>query len=112
MLSGGQHSRVVLSDLYGTLVAGGSGHERDAVSRLIASDFGVDPEGFATLVRATYDERMRGTLGDLRETLAHLARRLAAHPSGERIEVAALQCLALTRGLLSQTWAMPAQGAR
>jgi hypothetical protein len=97
-LSGAQHSWVVLFDLFGTLVPGGSGDERDVVSRLIANDFGVDPEEFATLVRTAYDERMRGTLGDLRETLAHLARTLGAHPSTERLEAAALQRLALTRG--------------
>jgi putative hydrolase of the HAD superfamily len=107
-LSGAQHSRVVLFDLFGTLVPGGSGHERDAVSRLIANDFDVDPEEFATLVRATYDERMRGTLGDLRETLIHLARRLSAHPSNECLETAVRRRLALTRRLLSQTWAIPA----
>ena len=107
-LSGTHSSRVVLFDLFGTLVPGGSRQERDALSRLIANDFGVDAEEFATLVRTTYDERMRGTLGDLRETLAHLARRLGAHPSGERLEAAALQRLALTRRLLSQAWATPA----
>jgi putative hydrolase of the HAD superfamily len=111
MLSGTHSSRVVLFDLFGTLVPGGSGQERDAVSRLIANDFGVDPEEFARLVRATYDERMRGTLGDLRGTLAHLARRLGAHPSNECLETAIHRRLALTRRLLSQTWAIPALDA-
>lgn len=107
-LSGVQHSRVVLFDLFGTLVPGGSGHERDAVSRLIANDFGVDPEEFAMLVRATYDERMRGALGDLRETLADLARRLGAEPFSAHVETAALRRINLTRRLLAQTWAIPA----
>jgi putative hydrolase of the HAD superfamily len=107
-LDGTHGSRVLLFDLFGTLVPGGSAEERDAVSLLIANDFGVDPEEFVTLVRATYDERMHGTLGDLRETLAQLARRLGARPSRQQVETAVVRRLALTRGLLSQAWAIPA----
>ena len=101
-------SQVVLFDLFGTLVPGGSGDERDTVSRLIADDLGVDPEEFASLVRVTYDERMRGTLGDLRDTLARLANQLGADPTPESLEVAAQRRLLLTRRLLSKTWAVPA----
>jgi formyltetrahydrofolate-dependent phosphoribosylglycinamide formyltransferase len=100
--------QVVLFDIFGTLVPGGSTEERDAVSRLIANDLGVDPEEFALLMRATFDERMRGTLGDLRDTLAQLANRLGADPSRESLEVAAQRRLLLTRQLHSQTWAIPA----
>jgi putative hydrolase of the HAD superfamily len=103
-----QSSRIVLFDLFGTLVPGGSGRERDDVSRLIANDFDVDSEQFAALIRATYDERMRGTLGDLRETLAHLAKRLGGEPSSDSVDRAALRRLTFTHELLSQTWAIPA----
>lgn len=62
-------------------------------------------------MHATYDERMRGTLGDLRETLAYLARRLGGEPLSERVDRATLRRLTLTRQLLSQTWAIPALAA-
>ncbi len=101
-------SQVVLFDLFGTLAPGGSGEERDAVSHLIADDLGVDPQEFALVVRATFDERMRGTLGDLRDTLAWLAHQLGADPSRESLEIAARRRLLLTRQLLSKTWAIPA----
>jgi putative hydrolase of the HAD superfamily len=101
-------SPVVLFDLFGTLVPGGSAAERDAVSRLIATDLGADPHAFATSMRTTYDERMRGTLGDLRDTLARLANQVGANPSRESLEVAAQRRLLLTRQLLSKTWAIPA----
>jgi hypothetical protein len=48
---GAKAQPVVLFDLFGTLVPGGSGEDRDAVSRLIANDLGVEPEKFALLVR-------------------------------------------------------------
>ena len=66
---GSRATRVVLFDLFNTLIPGGSRSERDDVSREIATDLGVDPEAFAALIRATYDERMRGKLGGVRETL-------------------------------------------
>ena len=73
----------VLFDLYGTLVPGGSRAERDAVSYDIAAELGVDAVEFADLVRATFDDRVRGVLGDLAATYRELAARLGGAPGAE-----------------------------
>jgi putative hydrolase of the HAD superfamily len=103
--------QVVLFDLFDTLIPAGSKAERDAVSHQIAMDLSVDPAGFAALMRDTFDDRLRGKLGGLRDTLATLARRLGGEPDDEALGVAAERRLALTRGLHEQTWALPALAA-
>jgi putative hydrolase of the HAD superfamily len=108
---GSRATRVVLFDLFNTLIPGGSRSERDDVSREIATDLGVDPEAFAALIRATYDERMRGKLGGVRETLETLAQRLGAEPRPARLDHAVQRRLALTSRFHSQTWALPALSA-
>lgn len=99
---------VVLFDLFNTLIPAGSRAERDRASVQIAADLGVDPDGFARLMRDSFDARMRGELGDVSETLAALARRLGAEPGRPALARATERRLALTRGLHERTWALPA----
>ena len=99
---------MVLFDLFDTLIPGGSTAQRDAVSHQIAKVLSVDPGGFAALMRDPFDDRMRGRLGGVRETLATLARRLGSDPDAEQLDDAVGRRLALTRGLHQQTWALPA----
>jgi putative hydrolase of the HAD superfamily len=101
-------SQVVLFDLFDTLVPGGSRAERDAVSGQIAGDLAVDAEGFTVLMLKTFDERMRGKLGGVRDTLATLARQLGSEPDEHALDVAVERRLTLTRSLHQQTWALPA----
>ena len=90
----------VLFDLWGTLVANVAPAARDAVSRDMAADLGVDPRAFAAAYRDSYRGRFTGTTGTLEETIALLARRCGAEPSGDCIARAARRRIELTRRLL------------
>ena len=98
----------VLFDLFNTLIPGGGPAERDAVSHAMARDLGVDPEEFARVYVSTYDERARGALGDLAETVGALARRLGAAPHDEQVAAAVGRRLDFTLSLHGGTWAVPA----
>lgn len=100
--------RAVLFDLFNTLVPGGSRAERDAVSHAMAADLGVDPQAFVELYAATFDDRVRGRLGDLGETIRSLARRLGAEPTAYDVAAAAQRRLDFTLSLHAGTWALPA----
>ena len=100
--------RVVLFDLFNTLIPGGSRAERDEVSEAIAADLGVDADALSRLMRDSFDARMRGELGGVSDTLAGLARQLGGHPDEPALSVAVQRRLALTRGLHERTWALPA----
>ena len=84
--------KAVLFDLYGTLVHGGDPARRDEMTREVGRVLGVDPEAMAAVMRESYDERARGVLGDLPETLRELARRLDAEPGDDAVaEASALR---------------------
>src|SRR6185369_13855930 len=70
--------RAILFDLYDTLVAAGSAAERDAVSRAMGTDLGIDPDRFAAEYEQTRALRFVGALGDLESTVRAIAVRLAA----------------------------------
>lgn len=90
----------VVFDLYDTLVPGGGRETRDAASAAMAADLGVDPRAFADLIRTSFDQRARGQLGDLTETIATLATRLGGAPGRSAMEAAARRRLELHRRLL------------
>ena len=100
--------RAVLFDMFGTLLPGGSRAERDAVTGAMAADLGVGAADLAAVWATTYDERARGLLGDLDETLAFLARRLGADPTPDARAWAAARRLEFTASLHRRTWALPA----
>ncbi len=100
--------RAVLFDLFNTLVPGGSREERDEVSRRMAEMLGVEPDALADLVRRSFDDRTRGRLGDLRETVLFLASRLGATPPSNAIDGAVALRLKMTHALHARTWAVPA----
>ena len=105
VMVGAQPPRAILFDLYGTLVPGGSRFERDSLSNRVAEILEVDPVEFAAMVRATFDERVRGATGSLTETIERLARRVGGHPSSSQIALATKERLAFTRGLLENVQA-------
>lgn len=100
--------KAVLFDLFNTLVPGGTRDERDEVSRRMAAILDVDPERLADLIRHTFDDRTRGRLGDLTETVSWLADQLGAEPPREAIDAAVELRLAMTRQLHRATWALRA----
>ena len=93
--------RAVLFDLYGTLVSPGSASVRAAVVRAMAAELGADPDAYVAAVRDSFDERARGKLGGLEETLHALAGRVGATPAPAAIARAAVLRLSFTRRLLN-----------
>jgi len=91
----------VLFDLWGTLVPPIPPSVRDAVSRDMAVDLGVDPDAFAAAYRDSYRERFTGTTGTLEETVRTLAERCGGAPSAAAVTSAATRRLDLTRRLLA-----------
>jgi putative hydrolase of the HAD superfamily len=55
--------RVVLFDLFNTLVPGGADEERAAVARTMGVDLGVDPDTYASLFYQSYRDRFGRTPG-------------------------------------------------
>ncbi len=101
---GTQPPRTIIFDLYGTLVPGGSRIQRDTLAFQIADVLEVDRMKFADIVRATFDARVRGTMGGLSETISELAQRVGGSPTSRQVAFAAEQRLAFSRGLLSDTY--------
>lgn len=97
----GKNPSAIVFDLYDTLVPGGGRDLRDAVSHAMARDLGVDPEAFAEAIRDSFDARCRGALGDLHQTLSHLAEQLGTHPEPAALDTAAERRLELHRSLLA-----------
>lgn len=100
-------ARVVLFDLYGTLVPGGSRAVRDQVAYAVAEALQVQPVPLAKLFRDTFHERTTGRLGDLSCTIVELARRLGSDPDVDSVERAVELRLEMNRRLLAASWALP-----
>ena len=96
-----RRAAAVLFDLWGTLVSPIPPSVRDAVSRDMAVDLGVDPNAFAAAYRDSYRERFLGETGSLDETVRILAGRCGAAPSEAAVASAATRRLDLTRRLLA-----------
>lgn len=100
-------TRAILFDLFGTLVPGDTGVQRDEVSRRISAVLGVDAERFAAEVRASRRDRFTGHLGDLAETMRTLAERVGGRPSAAAVDSAVRQRLALARRQLQPAPGVP-----
>ena len=81
--------RAVIFDLWDTLTEPGAQRDRDRYTREVGEILGAGGEAFAALVVATFPERCRGELGDLRSTLRDLCRRLGVDPAASTFEAAA-----------------------
>lgn len=99
--------QAIIFDLFGTLIPAESPDARDAASHRSARELAVDPFDFAALVRATFDERMKGSLGGLSATYGELARRLGSSPTAEQVSKAVEHRLAFARELLAVRTAEP-----
>ena len=93
----------VLFDLFGTLVLSGpeASLERDAVSREMGRELGVDPAAFAAAIRDSFDARVRGLTGSLEQTVRVLAEALGGAPDRQSVARAVERRLALTRAQLA-----------
>jgi len=97
----------VIFDLFGTLVPSASMEKRDAISHELADILGVDRQAFAEIVRSTFDERMRGEIGDLRQTYSTLSARLGGSPDLDRVDEAITRRLEFSHELLGVRDAEP-----
>ena len=86
---------------------GGSRLQRDSLAFQMAEVLDVDRFKFADIVRSTFDDRVRGSMGGLSETISELARRVGGRPTAQQVALAAQQRLTFTRKLLSDTHSAP-----
>ncbi len=90
----------VLFDLYGTLISmGNAGARRESLVRM-ADGLGVDPIAFARAWTVSFDDRARGRLGSLEETIGRIAHGVVRDPGPEEVREAARVRLDFTRELL------------
>lgn len=77
--------KVLLTDLFSTLVPGGDA-ERDVVNARMGAALGVDAAAFQKEFDASAYERFIGAFGDLPSTLRVIARRCGGAPSDEQVQ--------------------------
>ena len=79
--------KVLLSDLFSTLVPGGDA-SRDLVNARMGAMLGVDPAAFQAAFDASSYERFTGAYGDLPSTLRVIAERCGGTPTDEQVQEA------------------------
>ncbi len=94
--------RGVVFDLFGTLIDGWNRTEAEQRSTELAAALEVPWEPFRNLMETTYTERATAALGDLREMLGELCRRVGVEPSKAALERAARLRMAQFHEVLSQ----------
>jgi len=72
--------RAVIFDLYITLTDFEAERQRPAFTATLADTLGVDPDAFATLMRASFERRASGSMGDARATFMELVNELGVTP--------------------------------
>ena len=78
----------MIFDLWDTLTEPAAQRDRDRYTREVGEILGAGGEPFAALVVATFAERCRGELGDLRSTGCKLCRRLGVNPAASPLDAA------------------------
>jgi putative hydrolase of the HAD superfamily len=90
----------VLLDLYGTVISMGEPGARVESIRAMAGVLAVDPDAFLRRWRESFDDRVRGRLGSLEDTIQHLVAGLGRPPSPEQVHEAARIRLEFSRASL------------
>ncbi|TCC17942.1 HAD family hydrolase [Kribbella sindirgiensis] len=93
--------RVLLSDLFSTLISGGD-DERDVVNARMGAALGVDAAAFQAAFDASSYERFIGAYGDLPSTLRVIAERCGGTPTDEQVQEATGLRRALAQRLLGR----------
>ncbi|NUR96530.1 MAG: HAD family hydrolase [Kribbellaceae bacterium] len=91
--------KVLLTDLFSTLIPGGDA-ARDAVNARMGAALGVDPSAFQAAFDASSYERFIGAYGDLPSTLRVIAERCGGTPTDEQVQEATSLRRALAQRLL------------
>ncbi|HET6742330.1 MAG TPA: HAD family hydrolase [Kribbella sp.] len=94
--------KVLLTDLFSTLISGGDS-ERDVVNARMGAMLGVDPSTFQAAFDASSYERFIGAYGDLPSTLRVIAERCGGTPTDEQVQ----QATALRRTLAQRLLGRP-----
>ena len=92
--------RVLLTDLFSTLIPGGDA-DRDVANAAMGAALGVDPVAFQQAFDASSYDRFVGAYGDLPSTLRVIAERCGGTPTAEQVREATSLRRALARRLLS-----------
>ena len=95
--------RAIVFDLFDTLVPGGPRSARDALSRLMAEDLGVDRDRFVTVFKNSFRQRWTGSLGSLEQTIKSLAVECGGAPDSCAVRRAADRRLEFTRQQITPT---------
>jgi putative hydrolase of the HAD superfamily len=90
----------VLVDLYGTVISMGKRGARAASLRAMAQALSVDSDTFLHRWADSFDDRSRGRLGSLEETIQHLVAGIGHRPSQEQVEQAVRIRLDFSRATL------------
>jgi putative hydrolase of the HAD superfamily len=90
----------VLVDLFGTLVPDGPRSSRAPHLHEMARILGADPVAFERDWAGSLDERCRGSLGTLEQTIGHTAGRQGIVPPADRLRLAVETRLSFTRSQL------------
>ncbi len=90
----------ILFDLFGTLIPTGAQSQRIRGLREMGELLGVDPETFAQRWLACFDDRVRGTMGSIEETVGQLSRTLGGRSDPATVARAVRIRLDFTRRLL------------
>ncbi len=93
--------KVLLSDLFSTLISGGD-DERDVVNARMGAALGVDAVAFQRAFDASSYERFIGAYGDLPNTLRVIAERCGGTPTDEQVQEATGLRRALAQRLLGR----------
>ncbi|TDW91997.1 HAD family hydrolase [Kribbella sp. VKM Ac-2566] len=93
--------KVLLSDLFSTLVSGGDA-ERDVVNARMGAVLGVDAVAFQRAFDASSYERFIGAYGDLPSTLRVIVERCGGTPTDEQVQEATDLRRALAQRLLGR----------
>jgi len=80
-----RRSRVIIFDLCGTLLPGGSRLRRDTIAFQMADVLEVDRKKLADVVRDTFDERVRGTMGVFQKRFRNWRNALEGHPLPDKL---------------------------
>lgn len=80
------HGRAVVFDFYATLSDPRAGVDRAATYAATGEALGVDGADFGQAMAASFPERVVGSLGGTRETLAAIAVRLGSWPSDHQLD--------------------------
>lgn len=81
--------KVVIFDLFGTLIKNFPWDESNGILRRMAGELSLSPDDFTARWHAAFGERMKGILKDYQACIRHICQQLGAQVQDNKIELAA-----------------------